>query len=106
MQRRYYANVSAASNSTNDYTIPNGDRLVITKIIGNASASCCAKCELIWDATGTPEILMSTHGDTLHEFKDGLELIGDGSKVLRIKLTNDSDTSETMGVYYEGILYG
>ena len=58
---------------------------------------------IAWDAAGTPDIIISTYGDAinnnLHE-----EFTGDGTKILRINLSNDHTESVYIGGYWEGQL--
>ena len=100
IERRKYSSVAAFSSIILDYIVTNLKTLSLFQFGGNGAKSADIKVEIIWDALGTPDILFSTH-DAQTEYT--LEkLIGDGVKVLRIKLTNDSAQSETMGAYWIG----
>ena len=103
--KRLFATVAASDNETLDYTPANGEKIYITKFSGCGIHGPDVKVEVIWDADGNPEILFATHG-TIDEHLDGLELVGNGSKKLRIKLTNDSASSETIGACWCGEQYG
>ena len=100
IERRKYNSVAAFSSIILDYIVTNLKTLSLFQFGGNGAKSADIKVEIIWDALGTPDNLFSTH-DAQTEYT--LEkLIGDGVKVLRIKLTNDSAQSETMGAYWIG----
>jgi len=94
IERRLATSVGAYSSSTLDYPVTNGKTLYLKKMSGNGALSPDIKVEIIWDATGTPIVKFVTH-ESISE--DTLEqLVGDGVKVLRIKLTNDSGQSESV----------
>ncbi len=86
--------VAALSEEVNDTIVPDGETWEIYEYVGAAAylddtASC-----LIWDATGTPEILECTHGDGNYEPE--FQCVGDGVKVIRISLQNDTNTGRVM----------
>lgn len=103
IEGRLFTQVGSYSNETYDYTVPNGAILRLDEIGGSAGMSNELKIEVIWDALGAPEIISATHGciNNQHTLK---EFTGDGSKILRIKLTNDTSSSETIGAYWIGFL--
>ena len=96
---RHYKSVSSSSTDSDEYTPANGKSIAIYEIGGNAAHSNEVKVEIKWNT----EILFSTHGDSIQKMADGdrIELTADGSKKLVIKLTNDSDSTETLGGYYK-----
>jgi hypothetical protein len=53
---------------------------------------------LIWDADGTPDILDCTHGDATHDLD--IRITGDGVKVLRLALQNDTNDAHIMAGSY------
>jgi hypothetical protein len=86
--------VGALSEEVDDTIIPDGETWEVFEFQGVASylddtASC-----LVWDATGTPELLECTHGDG--SFEPEFSCVGDGVKVLRISLQNDTNTGRVM----------
>ena len=94
-EHRYYAAVTGNTTSTSDYTPANGEELSLEILGGDASQSTDVKIEITWDPAGTPELLFSTHGSNqCHTTK---VFTGNGTKVLRISLVNDSDVTETIG---------
>lgn len=104
-ETRHYKTVSGYSSDSNDYVIENGKKLLLEIFGGCAVLSNDIKVEIIWDATGTPEILFVTHG-VVPEQHTIRELEGNGTKKLRIKLINDSSQTETFGGHWIGLLKG
>lgn len=98
-----YLSVSDSSTENYDYVIPNGKRLIIDEAGGNSSPSeINIHFEIIWDPSGTNELILSSYGDTTQKRND--EYVGDGIKFIRIKLINTSNTSRYMGAYLLGRL--
>ena len=102
-EKRYYATISANSSSYSDFDIASGEYFVATCLGGDAVGSNDVKAEIIIDPTGTPEVLLSVHGDTVQEMP---ARIIDGVEKIRLKLTNDSGQSETFGCFISGEYYG
>lgn len=53
------------------------------------------KCEIIWDYGNTNEKKWSCHGNWPTERRNDLQVVGDGTKQLAVKITNDSGSAET-----------
>ena len=104
IENRYYKQVAGNDTEQSDWVIPSGKKFYMTQIGGDSCYHTDVKVEIIWDATGTPEILFSTHGDNIVPVANR-EFIGDGSKVIRILLTNDTEASQTIGAFYLGEYY-
>ena len=102
-EHRYYATVSANSTSYNDFDIASGESFMVYSIGGDAVHLQDVKVEIIRDPLGTPEILLCVHGDTVQTVPNTKI---SGSDKIRIKLTNDSDQSETIGGFINGEYYG
>lgn len=102
IERRYYQSVNLSSSLNDDYVIPADMILDLRQVGGNASALNTTEVAIIWDPTGTNEYLLTTHGDANQEISRSLT--GDGSKVLRIRLTNDQLTGDRMGGFWKGVL--
>lgn len=101
IERRLYTSVSGSDTEQLDYVPANGAELQLREMGGDSSRSIDIKCEIIWDVGGTPEKLFCTHGDV--PFQRTLrKLTGDGSKILRVLLTNDSEQTETLGAFWIG----
>jgi len=98
LSKRFYMRVAGSDEEHVDYVPGTNEKVYIYEIGGNAALSPDTKVELVWDADGTPEVLFSTHGDAIH--KTQILITGENSKVLRLKLTNDSESAETIGGYY------
>jgi hypothetical protein len=97
---KLYVEVGALSEETHDTIIPNGETWQIREFTGTAAflddtASC-----IIWDPAGVNQILDCTHGEK-QSFIDEV-LTGDGVKVLRISLQNDTNTPRVLGGTWEG----
>jgi len=101
IEKRLYKTVAADDTEQLDYTVTNGKTLSISEFAGNAATSTDVKVEIIWDPAGTPDILLSTHNDAQPQ-KTTKTFSGNGSKVMRVLLTNDSSTAETIGAYWIG----
>lgn len=101
LHKRIYKNVAASSTVTLDYVVPDGEILSIDVIGLNSSAAPDTSTCLVWDALGTPEIVLSSYGDVLQPNLN-LEFLGDGVKVLRIVLANDLTEPTYMGGYWQG----
>lgn len=101
IEKRIYKTVSANDSESLDYVMPVDTQLHLEYMGGNSALNPSVKVEVIWDADGTPEILFCTHGCVSAQ-PTCRELVGDGSKVLRIKLTNDYSSAETIGAYWLG----
>lgn len=104
IEKRFYQTVSAASSSTSDWTIPNNSKFYMDRVGGNSSVVQDVKVEVVWDPVSANEILFATHSSSEQKVEDR-EFVGDGSKVIRIKLTNDTQQAETIGAVYAGELY-
>jgi len=102
LHTRYYAAVSSSSTSSDEYTPDNGEEVAIYEIGGNSCHLNEVKVEIKWDT----EVLFVTHGDSIQKMGPDERIIrtGDGSKKLVIKLTNDCETTETVGGYYKAVV--
>ena len=88
------ADVGALSEETADTLIPDGETWEVFTFRGAAAYLDDTAACLIWDPDGTPELLACTHGDG--EFEPEFSCVGDGTKVLRISLTNDTNTGRVL----------
>ena len=104
--KRFYYLVDANSVESDSYIIPNGKRLTITNAGGNASISPDTVVLICFDYGGESEyIVLSTHGDAMHQFAcETCEFIGDGSKSITIRLSNDQSCEDYMGGFWAGVL--
>lgn len=103
LDQTLYKQVAANGSETDDYTPAGGERVCLSYIGGNGCADPQAYVAVIWDPTGTPEILFATHGDASRPAER--ELVGDGSKKLRILLKNETATPQTIGAWYVAQTY-
>jgi hypothetical protein len=92
--------VAALSEETSDTLIPNGEVWQIREFVGTAAYLDDTAACIIWDPAGTPEILDCTHGDKTADLDE--QLTGDGVKVLRISLQNDTNTARVLSGKWEG----
>ena len=102
-----YKTVSASStDQTTTYTPASGETIYVTCLSGDAAVSNDVKVEIDWD--GNP--IFTTHNSNTQLAPDGsylTKLEGNGTKVLKIKLVNNSSQSETIGGRVVGsIKYG
>ena len=99
-ETRKYGSVAAYSSVTEDYTVTNAKELSLHEMGADAVNSADIKVEIFWDAAGANTLLFVTHGSNVERTLQ--KLTGNGTKVLRIKLTNDSAQSESIGGYWIG----
>lgn len=90
-----YKKVNANSvDDSGGIVIPNGEKHAVYRFIANGSDP-NAYVSLIWDYGGDSEkIILSTKGDVdiiLNIECDTCHITGDGSKMLKIIITNDND---------------
>ena len=70
--------------------------------MGGASAVLSTEVTITWNPAGTPDIIFMTHGDADH--KCNKSFVGNGVKVLRIKLVNDQIVTDVLGGFWKGDL--
>jgi hypothetical protein len=100
---RFYKNVAASSSDNFDYVPADGEILTIINVgVSSSSVPSTISC-IAWDADGTPEIIISSYGESNQL---GIEkvLTGNGVKVLRINLTNDLTESAYLGGFWQGVI--
>ena len=100
MEVRHYKVVSDNYVDRNAYVVTNGSTLQLSQVGGDASNP-GAYVRIIWDRTGTPEIILVTHGDANQDVL-GLSFLGDGVKAIEIELINDTDYEVTLGGFWKG----
>jgi len=86
--------VEGLSEEVADTVIPNGETWEIFNFKGAAAYLDDTAACLVWDPDGTPVVLACTHGDG--DFEPEFSCAGDGVKVLRISLQNDTNTIRTL----------
>ena len=96
-EQRHYASVAAGTTSTVDYTIPNGSELVF-KQLGGSSSGGNSNVQIIWDPAGANQLVFATYGT--QDQPSDLTFTGNGTKVMRIKLTNAGLTAQVLGAYF------
>jgi hypothetical protein len=101
VERRFYRIVAPHSSLTDDYVIPNGNTLKINEMGGSLDGSSDTRIEIIWDPLGTPEYLYAAYQHSPSQ-RSIRELVGDGTKILRLHLVNDSNIYILVGVYLLG----
>ena len=102
-EQRFYKTVASTTTDTDEYVIPSGGRVAISKMGGDAVFSEDVGVEIIWDPDGTPELIFATAGSTVQD--SVRQLIGDGTKKICIKLRNDSAQQHVMGGFILGEEY-
>jgi len=102
INKRIYKNVAASSAETLDYTPTNGEEMFLVNAgVSSSQVPATVAC-IVWDPAGTPEIVMSSYGESHHE-NINKTYIGDGTKVMRICLTNDLTEPAHMGGYFQAV---
>jgi len=104
IEKRIYQTVSSYGSTTLDYVVPNGVTLRVLELGGSAARNNDIKVEIMWDALGSLEKIFSTHGDQPMQHSMS-SYLGNGVKIMRIKLSNDSSQTETIGGYWIGEEY-
>ncbi|MEE9358889.1 MAG: hypothetical protein V3U85_00245 [Hyphomicrobium sp.] len=94
-----FADVAAESEQTKDVIVPNGETWRIRQFDGAAAHLDDTVVCIVWDPAGTNEIFACTHGDS-HMLLDE-PVVGNGVKVIRISLQNDTLVPRVMGVRWE-----
>lgn len=103
VNRRYYKSVSASTQDTDEYVIPNGQTLSFLDFGGNASLSPDSKVALkYWDGT-THAVLFTTHGDD-RQVVGNMDYVGNGTRSIKIELTNDLSSADYLGAYWSAVL--
>jgi len=99
---RLYKLVAASSQETSDYTPANGEEIVVVNAGGDSSDAPDSVICVVWDPGGAQqEILLSTYRSVKHE-NVAKVFTGDGTRVLRIQLTNDLTEATYMGGFVQG----
>jgi len=99
---RFYKVVAASGMETNDYVPDNGQKIFIVNAGVSSSEVPDTAASIIWDPTGTPEIIISSYGEIVQENIDKT-FVGDGTKILRICLINDLTEPANMGAFYQAV---
>ena len=98
---RLYKQVGANSSESLDYVPADGEILLIANMgISSSSSPETVGC-VAWDADGTPDILISSYSEIVHQ-SVYRQITGDGTKILRITLTNDLSEPVYMGGFWQG----
>lgn len=92
-EMRYYNSVDANSIDEYSCTPGVGDEIYFKEVGGSACYDKDVKVEIFWG----DELLLCTHGDMSR--RTNFEAFGNGVTSFKIKLTNDSDSAETVGGY-------
>ncbi len=99
--KRFYKQVAGSTTETEDYIPASGEKIFIVNLGCSSSSTPDTVTCIVWDADGTPEILMSSYNEARHD-NVNIEIVGDGIKVLRICLINDLTEPTYMGGFWEG----
>ena len=96
LSQRLYKNVGASSSEQLDYVPANGQKVFMVNMgLSSSQVPDTAAC-IVWDADGTPELLMTSYSEIVHN-NVNITIIGDAVKILRIHLTNDLNEPAYMG---------
>lgn len=106
VESRLYQSVAGLDEANLDYVIPNGNILYLIEMGGDAGGmnENTVSSRIIWDPTGggVNEIIFNTYGNTSQTTVK--TFTGNGTKVLRILLTNNAVSPRVMGAYFIGDL--
>jgi len=100
VEKRFYQSVPASTEVFSDYVVPDGERIRLDEMGGNGALLDDVMIRIVRDPSGDNEVLVSTHGDTVQS--SSMDIFGDGVKVVRIILTNNSNVSQSIGAYFTG----
>jgi len=103
-EKRFYGSVNANSSIRQDYVVPNNSILNIHSVGGDSIFSPEGHIEIIINPNGVNEILFLTYGSII-QTNLNKKIIGDGVKILRIKLINDSTSTHVLGGFFQGDLF-
>ena len=93
---KLFLEVAALTEEILDTIIPDGETWQIREFSGTAAYLDDTAACLLWDGT----LLECTHGEKQSSIDE--KLVGDGVKVLRISLQNDTNTARVLGATWEG----
>ena len=99
--RRFYTQVGANTTENDDYVPADGETIFLVNLGCSASSAPEDLVCILWDATGTPEVLISSYGEVVHNDVNKT-IVGDGTKILRICLTNDLSEPTHLGGFWQG----
>jgi len=96
-----YQEVGALEEATEEWTPGSGEVWEVAHFQGSGAYLDDTTAAVVWDyGEAGAVIVAATHGDAeVHAV--GYRITGDGSKVLAIVLTNDTDSAHVMGGRYE-----
>ena len=98
---RKYQSVAPFSQAQHDHVIPAGQVLFLNEIGGSSIPSDInAKVTIVFDPVGTTEMLLATGAEARQSTTKRFD--GDGIKVIRILLDNQTATAKIMGGYFIG----
>lgn len=99
LREHFYQYVPPMTTVTKDYFVPSGKTAVVGEAGGSAAGD-NSSVDISWDPVGVNELIMATHGDARIPVMKSFT--GDGSKVLRITLSNPMLNGATIGGWFEG----
>ena len=100
IEKRLYKLVAANTEESLDYVPANGEIFYPEIMGGDAPMDGQSKVVISWDADGAEEILFCTYESSRSESSS--DLLGNGSKVFRILLVNNTSESKELGGYVIG----
>lgn len=102
INQRYYLNVAANTSESLDYTPANNQIFIVNRAGCDSASNPDTNVSIIWDPGGAQqEIILSSYRDAMHE-NINKQFTGDGTRVLRILLTNDQSESGYLGGFVQG----
>ena len=98
---RLHKLVAASSSDSKDYTPADGQSFVVVNAGGSSCNSSDSNICVVWDPDGAEqEIILTTYRDT-KELNIGQIFTGDGTRVLRVVITNDLTEEAYLGGYVQ-----
>lgn len=94
-EHRFYKSVAPYTTDSLDYTPANNEVVYPEVLGGDSPLSPDARVVIVWDPTGVNKIIFCTYMSASTLSYEAL--IGDGVKVLRINLINNTSDTKEMG---------
>lgn len=100
---RLFTSVASYDSEQLDTIVPSGETWKVVRFVGSGAQVVGTVVKLVWDPAGANDIIAATHGDLTIGLD--VDVTGDGTKVLRLLLENDTGNIETLGGQWEAMKY-
>jgi hypothetical protein len=103
IDQRHFKTVPSSTTDDKDYVIASGGTLFLREL-----GVCCSQdlpgvsVSILWDPAGVNDVLILSSGNTVQ--RSFLSFSGDGAKIIRIRLINETLIAQDMGGYFIGAI--